>query len=151
MRDDYMGSTFFDATASAYLLPTLPQLAKTPTKAKQTPEVPSTATNLSRESENPSSSQPSPSVHPDLINYDGQPSPRNCVGAIGFRDSNLPTSRLSVEGLDCELGAGKCQNVPGGGLGPDWLDALKLTERPAAAGADQVPIHVTARYSKALS
>lgn len=146
MRDDYVGNTFFDPTASAFLSPTLSRLTTTSTTkplaiplAGQASAVGSTAARVSQDSGKLPSTQPLPSARSDPIQCTGGASPDSSCAGIGFGASRPPGDPgLSVkEGMECEADIGKAKNVSGGALGPHWVDALKRKERPVGAGVDQ--------------
>lgn len=160
MRDDYIGNTFFDATASAFVLPTMSSLARSPERAPATPKsggalpslnahakcgrVPaaqSTATSGSREFERSStcSIKPLRSPQPNVIEQEGHALPTKAnrvVGTDGVMHGRQHVSEVQPEANDHKADLREEKAFSGGGLGPNWMEGLETEGQWISAGAN---------------
>lgn len=143
VRDDYVGNTFFDATASEFLLPTLSRLTETSTTppttptATQAPAARRASAGVSQEGREPSSTRAPPSAHADPIQCAGAGSADNTDARIGFAENCPPDPSMKrKQGGGGEAGVKDSPLISGGGLGPDWVDALKVKGLPVRTGVD---------------
>lgn len=143
VRDDYVGNTFFDATASEFLLPTLERLTgpsttpnTTPT-ATQAPAARAASASVSQDGREPPSTRETPSAHADPVQCAGVVSADNTDAKIGLTEHCPPDPSVrGKEGGDGEVDVKESVFVSGGSLGPDWVNALKVKGRPVQTGAE---------------
>lgn len=148
VRDAYIGNTFFDASASAFVLPSLPVYSKSDENA------PGASTSIS--SSTPSSDFPSytpgtqGSPHSDGQEAKAPPTP-GCEFPIwpdalrGITPQLDQSSKTrGTEGIGPRknaplvVGEHPATTVCGAGLGPHWLKTLNTHRRPTESGASLV-------------
>lgn len=148
MREDYIGNTFFDATASAFVLPTLSEFIKPEVSSPAT----SSADSLSASSDNPSQYLPPETQRSTAwtsahraemtslgsLTSTGQGSISDDCLSRGNRQnvqvplvSSYPSPHESRApgGMDCRADDMVSMDICGGGLGPDWLKTMEAKKQ----------------------
>lgn len=148
MRDAYVGNTFFDASASAFVLPSLPERVKSEKVCAASDDSTSSAARDSAcSSQIPQARGSAGSdrkaferAPPEYPVFDTHSSPTKDLpeGVSKYSpgvDTRIPRATCSQDHV-CEdsVGEGRA-GVCGAGLGPDWAKTLNIDGRPTETGA----------------
>lgn len=156
VRDDYVGNTFFDASASAFVLPSLSLCGKperapaashtshsTIPSSNSAYHVPQTRTPVQYGGRDVAMAPASRTVsHPQSNPVPSYPAELSQLGpdsgTIGKANSSSRDAAFVDEIPGDSVDERKATAVCGAGLGPDWVDALNFPRRRTMSGAKRV-------------